>query len=155
MNIRAVCAVVVAALAARKLVDVLEMIRAGFSGISYHDLPVLVPEPDCGSVYAFSRHASNHTPNRAELSGNRSSIVLSSEYPIRRMLYLFAFLSLVLKNMSVLFCNRGTGVIHQRNTLVKVGLSDVDRVPNLIAVRLDFILALNVYQSVMVCNDIP
>ena len=36
MNVGAVCAVVVAALAARKLVDVLQMIRTGFPGISHH-----------------------------------------------------------------------------------------------------------------------
>jgi hypothetical protein len=57
MDVGAVCAVVVAAFAARKLVDVLQMIRTGFPGISHDHLTVLVPESDCGRVCAFSRHA--------------------------------------------------------------------------------------------------
>jgi hypothetical protein len=57
MNVGAVCTVVVAAFAARKLIDVLQMIRTGFPGISHHHLTVLVPKSDCGRVCAFSRHA--------------------------------------------------------------------------------------------------
>lgn len=77
VNIRAVCAVVVAALAARKLVDVLQMIRAGFPGIPYYNLPVLVRESDCGCVYAFSRHAPNHTPICPLRAGSLHSFILS------------------------------------------------------------------------------
>lgn len=56
MNVGTVCGVVVAAFAARKLVDVLQMIRTRLPGISHYHLTVLVPESDCGRVCAFSRH---------------------------------------------------------------------------------------------------
>jgi hypothetical protein len=57
VNVGTVCAVVVAAFAARKLVDVLQMIRTGLPGISHHHLTVLVSESECGRGCAISRHA--------------------------------------------------------------------------------------------------
>jgi hypothetical protein len=77
VNIRAVRAVVVAALAARKLVDVLQMICAGFPGIPYHDLPVLVSESDCGCVYAFSGHAPKSYSDLPTKSGSLRSFISS------------------------------------------------------------------------------
>jgi hypothetical protein len=56
MNVGAVCTVVVSAFAARKLVNILQVIGAGFPGIPHHHLTVLVPESDCGRVCAFSHH---------------------------------------------------------------------------------------------------
>jgi hypothetical protein len=52
-----VCAVIVTVFAARKLVNVLQMVRAGFPGVSHTDLPLLIPESDCCRVCAISRHA--------------------------------------------------------------------------------------------------
>ena len=61
MNVCSVCVVAVATLAARKLIDVLQMIRTGFPGISHDHLTVLVPESDCGRVCAFWRTLSGCT----------------------------------------------------------------------------------------------
>jgi hypothetical protein len=56
VNIRAICAVVATAFAARKLVDVLQVVRAGFPSIPHYQLPILIPESDCCRVYAFRSH---------------------------------------------------------------------------------------------------
>jgi len=65
MNVRAVCAVGVTTLAARKLVDVLEMIRAGLSSIPHHYLSITVHKSDFGRCCALSRHPSILTQSMA------------------------------------------------------------------------------------------
>jgi hypothetical protein len=81
VNVRAVCAVVLTALAASKLVDVLQVIRAGSPGVPHHHLPVLVCESNRCRVYAFSRHSlilpefndQTHLPQEAVVWENQPS----------------------------------------------------------------------------------